>query len=362
MDAIPFQFLISLEPLGLLYGSSGRFLSAENLTGKGGERFPPDSPTFSGLIASQLPPQELRSLHTAGPFWCDLEESSLDLRLPAPLSLLQEQAPSQPDQQKQRSQGQRVVNARLDWHGEAKSWQADRPVSAKSLQGGWVRLSRWGQWKDPELRVEADPWEAVPHLHPRLQEEQRVSAQEGALFLELAMALRPGVALAYLSSATIPEGCYRFGGEGHLVQLRCHPIPERLIRWLEQPDGFDHGQTLALITPGVWGSRKLSLREPLDGSRRPATHPWRSGGSGPGILTDRPRPWRFRLGKGRDGQAHRRLSRGRWCMPPGSCYALPDGLRLPAWSAWPESWFPDEGFSFKRFGTALAIPLQPSPP
>ena len=31
MSALPFQVLVTLEPLGLLYGSSGRLLSAETV-------------------------------------------------------------------------------------------------------------------------------------------------------------------------------------------------------------------------------------------------------------------------------------------------------------------------------------------
>lgn len=341
MTHCPFQHLISLEPLGLLYGSSGRFLSAENLTGQAGEHFPPDSPAFSGLISAQLPRTQVRNLHTAGPFWCRLDEPELDLRLPAPLTLLQNQ------------QGQ--VQARLCWQTDAAAWQPDTHCDAKPQTGGWVRLSQWGQWQQPELRIERNPWQAMPHLHPRLQDDQRVSAQESALFLELAIALEPQVALAYLSSEAVPDGCYRFGGEGHLVQLRCHPIPERLQRLIACEGGYSAETPIALITPGVWGSRKLSQREPLDTSRPPASQPWHHHQQGPGILTDRPRPWRFRLGSGSAGS--RRLSRGRWCMPAGSCYALPPGLHLPGWSAWPESWFPSEGFSFRHFGTALALPL-----
>ena len=342
MSSLPFQHLISLEPLGLLYGSSGRFLSAENLTGEAAERFPPDSPAFAGLIASQLPAEALRDLHTAGPFWLRLQDPELDLRLPAPLTLLQHGS---------------AITARLQWQTDAVAWQADAELGAKPSQGGWIPLSRWGQWHDLQLRVEANPWKAVPHLHPRLQDHQRVSAQEQALFLEYAIVLEPGVALAYLSSESIPPGCYRFGGEGHLVQLRCHPIPARLEQLLNPAEGFSEATPLALITPGVWGSRKLSMREPLDASRQPAGHPWRRHQQGPGILTDRPRPWRFRLGAGRDRQGQRRLSRGRWCLPAGSCYALPSTLQIPPWADWPESWFPSEGLSLKQFGTGLALPL-----
>jgi len=345
MTAHLFKHLISLEPLGLLYGSSGRFLSAENLTGAAGEHFPPDSTVFAGLIASQLPKKSTRDLHTAGPFWSRLDEPVLDLRLPAPLTLLQ----------REKDETSRTVVARLSWQADEQAWLADVDAGAKPKQGGWIRLSQWGQWQDQALSVETDPWTRVPHLHPRLDNEQRVSAQEDALFLELGMALEPGVALAYLSSEAIPEGWYRFGGEGHLVQLRSHPVPERLNQLLQVPNGFNDNQPLALITPGLWGSRKLSLREPLDSARTPAVHPWRHRQQGPGILTDRPRPWRFRLGSGTNGQ--RRLSRGRWSLPAGSCYALPPGLAIPPWADWPESWFPREGFSFKQLGTALALPL-----
>lgn len=345
-----FSTLITLEPLGLLYGSSGRFLSAENLTGKAGEHFPPDSPTLAGLVAAQLPPAERRELVSAGPFWIDLHnDPEPDLRLPAPLCLLQDSVDSSdgahPARQS-RHLAARLVPGEEGWMPDGASTPPLKPE-----QGGWIRLSQWARLAEPGLTIELDPWKAVPHLHPRLQDDQRCSAQEDALFLELGIALRPGVALAYLSSHAIPDGRYRFGGEGHLVELRCRPIPEALAVLLDQPlkDSF------ALITPGVWGSSRLSMREPLDTSRRPALCPWHRNGDKPRLLTDRPRPWRFRLGAGASGQ--RRLSRGRWAVPPGSCYALPAGLELPPWPGWPESWFPREGLSLRHFGTALALPL-----
>jgi hypothetical protein len=54
MNTVPFQFLVLLEPLGLLYGSSGRMLSPQALTGRASEHFPPDSPTIAGLIAKHI--------------------------------------------------------------------------------------------------------------------------------------------------------------------------------------------------------------------------------------------------------------------------------------------------------------------
>jgi CRISPR-associated protein Cmr3 len=73
----------------------------------------------------------------------------------------------------------------------------------------------------------------------------------------------------------------------------------------------------------------------------------------PAILTERPRPWRHQLGSG--DLSRQRLSRGRWAVPAGTCYRVAGGL--PPWVAWDETWFPKEGFSFKQFGTALALPL-----
>jgi len=59
-----FTHRILIHPLGLLYGSRGRFLSPENLVGRSGFHFPPDTPTLSGLYAAhyQNKPDILGSL------------------------------------------------------------------------------------------------------------------------------------------------------------------------------------------------------------------------------------------------------------------------------------------------------------
>uniref|UniRef100_A0A2P7ECW2 CRISPR-associated protein Cmr3 n=1 Tax=Synechococcus lacustris str. Tous TaxID=1910958 RepID=A0A2P7ECW2_9SYNE len=251
---IPFSYLITLEPLGLLYASSGRFLSAENLVGKAGEHFPPDSPAMSGLIASKLHRSELLNLFTAGPFW----RNSKDLYLPAPLTLLQNKADE--------NCLNRTICERLAWHApgvnsDLGGWMptSGREIPAKPIRGGWIALSQWMNQTTANAMVHVNPWKAVPHLHPRLCDNERVSAQENALFMELAVALEPGVSLAYISSHNIPEGRYRFGGEGHLVELRCEQIPEALLDLLKQPIKA----SFALITPGVWGGSRLSQREPF---------------------------------------------------------------------------------------------------
>lgn len=346
-----FAHLILLEPLGLLYGSSGRLLSPEALTGRASEHFPPDSPALAGLLASRLTRPELWDLTTAGPFWLDPEQG---LMLPAPLTLLQERRPS----------GARCSTRRLAWleGGDPQGPSGWRPIDGgrpphKVPSGGWISLRDWprvGADGEP-IPIHDNPWRQLPHLHPKLRDEQRISAGEGALFLEYAIALQPGVALAYLSSHAIAEGVHRFGGEGHLVQLRCAPIPDALLRLLAQP----LAGPFTLITPGLWGGPKLSLREPIIRAGGRGVNPWHRDGQPPAILTDKPRPWRHRLGPGGDAKragGRRRLSRGRWAVPAGSCYRVA-GDPLPPWVDWPEAWFPREGFSFRQLGTALALPL-----
>jgi len=356
MTTLPFQHLILLEPLGLLYGSSGRLLSPQALTGRASEHFPPDSPALSGLLATRLDRGQVWDLHTAGPFWFDPIEG---LMLPAPFTLLQER----------HGDGGRYSERRLVWSegdGELSpsGWRPSdgRDPPRKAPSGGWISLKDWALVAQPgkKIAIHDNPWEAVPHLHPRLQDEQRISAGDGALFLEYGIALNAGVALAYLSSHAIEEGVYRFGGEGHLVQLRHQPISPELKELLSRP----LTAPFALITPGVWGGPKLSLREPIDTTAPHGQFPWHRSGQAPGILTDKPRPWRHRLGAGNrkseQAAGQRRLSRGRWAMPAGSCYQL-SGDPLKPWAEWHQSWFPREGFSFKQLGTALALPIHTPP-
>lgn len=356
MTRLPFQHLILLEPLGLLYGSTGRLLSPEALSGQASEHFPPDSPALSGLLASRLDRSQVWDLHTAGPFWLDPNDG---LMLPAPFTLLQE---------RQRDGG-RFSARRLAWCEANEElgpigWRPSdgKEPPRKAPSGGWIALKDWALVGEPGTRIPIhdNPWKAVPHLHPKLQDDQRISDGDGSLFLEYGIGLEPRVMLAYLSNHAIEEGVYRFGGEGHLVQLRHQPIPPRLEELLS----CHLTAPFALITPGVWGGPKLSLREPIDTTAPHGQFPWHRCGHAPGILTDKPRPWRHRLGAGNrnaeEAAGKRRLSRGRWAMPAGSCYQL-RGDPLKPWVEWHESWFPREGFSFKQLGTALALPIHTPP-
>ena len=83
------QYLVVIRPLGLLYGSAGKFLSPENLVGRSGVSFPPSAATVSGIFAHQLneEPDKLNNLQLAGPFWAN-ENQPDNFYVPTPLNCL----------------------------------------------------------------------------------------------------------------------------------------------------------------------------------------------------------------------------------------------------------------------------------
>ena len=70
------KYLVKIEPLGMLYGSAGPFLSPENLVGRAGNRFPPSASTVAGLYAAQQWKGEgsLDDLTIVGPFWAQTDK------------------------------------------------------------------------------------------------------------------------------------------------------------------------------------------------------------------------------------------------------------------------------------------------
>ena len=76
------------------------------------------------------------------------------------------------------------------------------------------------------------------------------------------------------------------------------------------------------------------------------------------LLTERPIPFRYRLGNHPNHQPHqpKLLSRGRYAVPAGTVYVLQQSLDK-AWQDWDISWFPREGPSLQRWGCGLALPL-----
>lgn len=328
--ATPFKYLVTLEPLGLLYGSMGKFLSPENLVGRSGSHFPPSAATLSGLFAAayaqqgQLPQLEA-DLKLAGPFWAETANPQA-FYVPTPLNCLVRD---------------NTIVAQLRWSEAQGHWGAG--PSGKFEEDTWINLDHWPPSPTDShlLPVTPDPWEFLPHLHPRLADDQRrveVSPEgSGSLFLENAVQLPDHICLVYLSTLPLDPGWYRFGGEGHLVDLTCHELGEPGATLLNQP----LGHSFALITPALWGSNRLSLRQP---------ETW---GDQVQLLTGRAQPFRYRLG-GQSGQP-KRLSRGRYAVPAGTIYITP--TPQSDWGDWPDEWFPKEGPRLNRWGSGLALPL-----
>lgn len=357
-----FKCLMTVRPLGLMYGSTGGFLSPENLVGRSGAKFPPEAAALSGLILStykayraktSAPDLALRTtLFTAGPFWAwDSAISQFYVPLPRSYCLSDETA---------------VV-----WQYREHKWVQQNfgsEVTHKPCREyTWQRIDCWNQpvqavygGRDATVpTISRDPWQFSPMLHPTLELEQR-HVQAGGLFLENTVQLPEDVVLVYLSSHELPPTAgptlYRFGGEGHLVEIESHPLPRGVADLLKQP--IDQG--CALITPGVWGNHQFSQRYPIHADF-PKKHR-------PELITDRPVPYRYRQGEGtRSEFSH--LGLGRYAVPSGSVYRFPKPLNR-CWADFPVDWFPldtppsvqkaeaKEPFSvLRQVGTNLLLPL-----
>lgn len=141
-----------------------------------------------------------------------------------------------------------------------------------------------------------------------------------------------------------------------MVDVSCHDLSQSTQILLQQPVG----QCFALITPAIWGSNRLSYREPIPCNRVTDSTVW----SVATMLTERPTPFRYRLGNRIDEDKNdihephqpKLLSRGRYAVPAGTVYVLEEPLEQP-WQDWSIEWFPKEGPSLKRWGCGLALPL-----
>lgn len=347
------NYLTIIEPLGFLYGSAGRFLSPENLVGRSGSNFPPSSATMSGIFAANLDAQELRHLCVAGPFWAKTDEviTNQDFYVPTPLNYLVKN-------------GQ--IEHKLHWDEQQQGWvneEGNEPAD-KFEKGTWIPMSHWHK----PTKVEKSPWRFNPHLHPRLALDQRrvyledkntpPEEKRGSLFLENAVEMPPDTCLVYLSSHELESGWYRFGGEGHLVELNCIKLNDELLDLLNQRIESQ----FALITPALWGSNRLSSRYPVLSQKEKRVtrndtdnqYPWHT----KTIFTNRPYPYRYRFGNHEDASPNqpKLLSRGRYAVPAGTVYVLENPLSR-SWLNWDESWFPREGVSLKRWGCGLALPI-----
>lgn len=366
-----FRYLIVIEPLGLLYGSSGRFLSPENLVGRSGTSFPPSAAALSGLFAAVEGKTKMHrdDFYLAGPFWAK-NETPENFYVPTPFHCLVKD---------------RAIQACMVWQdGQWCSWsdeqQWDTPPNDKFDKGTWIEIADWQRLHAPKsvkglpVKSTQEVWRFLPHLHPYLKDDERrvdSDRERGSLFLENGVQMNPDACLVYLSSTAIKDDWYRFGGEGHMVDLRCLPITPNGT--LDSLLTSSLGDRFALITPAVWGSNRLSNREPkLLHKNDPSRHQpeivdsdlekaaeWHV----EALLTERPIPYRYRLGDRKDEQGKsihqpnqpKLLSRGRYAVPAGSVYVLKEPLA--PWQDWDPNWFPKEGVSLKRWGCGLALPL-----
>jgi CRISPR-associated protein Cmr3 len=379
---VKLQHIITISPLGMLYGSAGPFLSPENLVGRSGDRFPPSSTTVVGLYgATQWQGiNSLNDLYIVGPFWAK-RDAVQNFYVPTPLNFrVQYDADSD----------QYHIVERWQWK-EDQGWHLPSKVKEKKAASNtWVSIEHWSQLQNSSstatlnipVATTKDIWKYHPHLHPRLEEDQRrvsivpketpepesdMPAQPGSLFLENGVQLNPDYCLIYLSSRKLEDGWYRFGGEGHLAEVECHPITDsNLQTLLSQPVG----KCFSLITPAVWGTQRLSYRFPVPSGDR-STQPQQTLHAIPphiqsaqetpissfwnltALMTERSVPFRFRLG-GEPGKT-KRLSRGRYGVPAGTVYQLAESLG--SWQDWQQEWFPQEGYSYKHWGCGFALPL-----
>jgi CRISPR-associated protein Cmr3 len=363
-----FKYLIQIQPLGLLYGSAGRFLSPDNLVGRSGTNFPPSAAAASGLFALAHGNAKVQDLQLAGPFWAQNTDPQ-NFHIPIPLNFTTHTPDHRPQETLKIGQ---ITNQEI-WQDSC--WKSQIPTEGgKSSRGGPI-----GQWSDlskptfAQVPVYTDPWEFLPHLHPRLRDNERrvVDPKDGSgsLFLENAVQLHPEVCLIYLSNMRIESGWYRFGGEGHMVDVTCHDLSNATQTLLDRPVG----NCFATLTPAVWGSNRLSYRQPVPRNQNRASgsttaiaeadYAW----SVDTMITDRPTPFRYRMGNrinedGHDIQQRHQpklLSRGRYAVPVGTVYVLKRPLKIP-WHQWDDEWFPKEGPSLKRWGCGLALPLEMS--
>jgi CRISPR-associated protein Cmr3 len=358
-----FKSLVTVSPLGFMYASAGGFLSPENLVGKSNYKFPPDAAAIAGLILNAnrsqgfADPQILKqTLAVAGPFWA-YTNNPAEFYVPMSRHQIIDKKSSDEWSLQRKERTENLGKRREDlfdgdylnqyrWH---RSKQDLKPVSSAT----WQLIDTWS-WSGDEIRQDAryfqpTPWRSTSFLHPRMKENERHVLDKNGLFLENAVQIPDDICLVYLTNLDTLElnGWYRFGGEGHLVEVATQPIDEQhpFNKLLSQK--ISHA--FALITPAVWGSNNLSYRYPQHSSfpKRDLK-----------LLMDKPVPYRYRVGQNKDDpRKGQRLGRGRYAVPSGSVYVFREPLNMTWWD-FPEEWFPKEGFSLKQLGCGLCLPVE----
>lgn len=364
-----FRSLITVSPLGLMYGSSGGFLSPENLVGRSNTKFPPDAATVAGLLLNAnreqrfIDPQQLkRDLVVAGPFWAIDRDTPKRFYVPIPWhQVIGKDDSDEWELVKKPHANPEPETSNGKWLLSQYHWKRHKQEVDPAYS--WQLIDAWGvptdELQDREAVAEV-PWKYTPFLHPKIKPDERHVVDQDGLFLENAVQLREDACLVYLTNIAHSDlepftGWYRLGGEGHLVEIESHELSakHKINRLLDQK--IHHA--FALITPGVWGSNTLSYRYP-----QRSTFPNRD----LKLLTDKAIPYRYRVGQSHKEQAEGgdrynprttgRLSRGRYAVPAGSVYVFRDPLEMSWWD-FPDDWFPKEGFPLKHLGCGLCLPI-----
>ena len=345
--ATMFRYIIKIQPLGLMYGSAGAFLSPENLVGLSGRKFPPDAAALSGLLLSSSKSQpkvweDLRqNLYVAGPFWARCkkpgDEEYFYVPLPRHKIIGKDKDGEECADQWQLISGkwERISQQSPELSEEDKLGESDY---------AWQRIDYWHESAQDMLGkksvLEKSPWMYVPILHPAIQDGERTVKAKDGLFVEYAVQMPDDVCLVYLSTHELKENWYQFGGENHLVEISSFELTESspILQLLNDPIE----ESCALITPGVWGSNNLSYRYPKSSKLTPQHLEFPKKGC-PKMLTAKAVPYRYRTGYGETTTEKRktgRLSRGRYAVPAGSVYVFNKPLNRTWWN-FPGDWFPE---------------------
>lgn len=336
-----FKYIIKIQPLGLMYGSTGAFLAPENLVGLSGAKFPPEAATLSGLFLSANKSnsevwEDLRqNLHVAGPFWATCEKPGDEEYFYVPMP-----------RHKIIGKDENGEDCADEWQLHMDKWRrasdsnSEHSQETKSIESdyAWQRIDYWNDSPQEMLAANCSlaksPWTYVSTLHPALQEDERTVKAKDGLFVEYAVQMPDDTCLVYLSTHNLKPGWYQFGGENHVVEISSLELLDSspILKLLkERPIQ----RACALITPGVWGSNNLSYRYPK--------HPDFPSKHRPKMLTDKAVPYRYRTGYGETKNEERkvgRLSRGRYAVPAGSVYVFKQPLNKLWWD-FPGDWFPE---------------------
>lgn len=243
-----FSTLITVSPLGFLYGSAGGFLSPENLVGRSNTKFPPDAAAVAGLIFNANREQAIADHETlrdnlivAGPFWAK-RETPTRFYVPIPWHrMIDKDAADEWKLVPKPAQRQLTDITKPDgWYLNQQQWQRKNENVKPAYF--WQAIDSWDVSPD-ELRdreaIASPPWNPSPFLHPKMKPDERHVVERDGLFLENAIQLHEDYCLVYLINLEISlnNDWYRFGGEGHLIELECYRLSDKhkINRLLSQP-------------------------------------------------------------------------------------------------------------------------------